>query len=137
MGIKTGLGATAVFTGAIDLTGLRVKSISPLIQQIAELDDTALDSAGYYEKCPDDLATTESVELEIYADLKKVIPVGVVGTITITFPIQDTQTVGATITGTGWISRDSKPQLAAGSRLMQTLVWTFDGKTGPTFAAAT
>lgn len=137
MGVKTGLGATAVFSGDITLTGLRVKSISPVIQQIAELDDTALDSVGYYEKCPDDLATAESVELEVYADLKKVIPVGTVGTLTITFPLQDTQTVAATVSGTGWISRDSKPQLAAGSRLMQTLVWTFDGKTGPAFTAAT
>lgn len=136
MAVNTGLGATAVFTGLISLPGLRVRSVGAVSQSVDGLDDTALDSAGFYESVPDDLAKVESVEIEVYTDLTKTIPIGTVGTLTITFPLQGTQSVGATISGTGWISKHSLPALAAGNRLVSTLTFTFDGKTGPTFTAA-
>lgn len=136
MGANTGLGATAVFTD-IALSGLRVRSIGALPLSVDGLDDTALDSLGFYESVPDDLAKVETVEIEVYSDLTKTVPIGTVGTLTITFPKQGVQSVGATISGTGWISKHSLPALGAGNRLITTLTFTFDGKTGPTFTAAT
>lgn len=135
--MKTGLGGIVVFSGAISLDGLRYRTIGEGNESVDELDDTALDSDGFYESCPDDLHKFDVVTLEVYADLTKVIPVGTVGTITITMAKQDNQTTAATLTGTGYIMSATKlPNHAAGQRLMQRLSIKFDGKTGPTFAAA-
>lgn len=136
-GKNTGLGATLVFSGDIVLTGLRIRSIGALRESVEALDDTALDSLGYYEVVPDDLLKTDPVQLETYYDGKKTIPTGVCGTMTITFPLLPTETTPATVTGTGFIVDHSKPSLAPGQRLITNLTIQFDGKTGPAFTAAT
>lgn len=134
---KTGLGAVLAFSAGIALSGIRVKTIGGHRESVDSLDDTALDSAGFYESCPDDLAKVDSIPVETYADLKKTIPVGAVGMITITFPKQDGQSTNAVLTGSGYITDSTTPPLAAGQRLMTAFNIMFDGKTGPTFTPAT
>jgi hypothetical protein len=51
-------------------------------------------------------------------------------------PLQEGQTVPAKVIGSGYISRRERPELAAGTRLTETVQVTFDGKTGPAFTAA-
>ena len=134
---KTGIGGTLVFSDEIALTGLRYKSIGGLRESIDSLDDTALDSVGFYESCPDDLSKVDSIAIEAYADFKKTIPVGTVGTITITFPKLTGEAVSAVLTGTGYITDATLPPLAPGQRLMTNFNFVFDGKTGPIYTAAT
>lgn len=134
---KTGLGAVLGFSDGISLDGIRVKTIGAHRESVDSLDDTALDSAGFYESCPDDLAKVDSIPVEAYADLKKSIPVGVVGTITLTFPKQPGQSTNAVLTGSGYITDASTPPLAPGQRLMSNFNVMFDGKTGPTYTPAT
>lgn len=133
---KTGIGGTIVFSSGITLTGLRYKSIGGFRESIDSLDDTALDSSGFYESCPDDLSKIDAISVEAYADFKKSIPVGDVGTITITFPKLAGEGVAATLSGTGYIADSTTPPLAAGQRLMTNFNVVFDGKTGPTYSVA-
>lgn len=133
---KTGIGGVLTFSTGITLTGLRYKSIGGFRESIDSLDDTALDSVGFYESCPDDLSKVDSISVEAYADFKKQIPVGDVGTITITFPQLAGEATAAVLTGTGYITDATLPPLAPGQRLMTNFNFVFDGKTGPTYTAA-
>lgn len=133
---KTGIGASLVFSGGISYSGFRVMSIGPIGRAVDDLDDTALDSAGFYELCPDDLERIDPIDVQIYLDATKQPPVASVGTITITLPTQDGQSTAAIVTGTGYIKRREIGELAAGVRLMETVTVQFDGKTGPTYTPA-
>jgi len=132
----TGLGSTLVFSSGITFTGVRWRSIDGIRTFVESLDDTALDSSGYMESCPDDLADTDPIAVEAYWDFAKAAPVGSVGTITITFALQPGQATPASITGTGYIVDASTPPLAPGQRLIGNLTIKFDGKTGPAFTPA-
>lgn len=134
---NTGLGATLVFSNGISFEQIRYRSIDPLSRTVDDLDDTALDSAGFYEFVPDDLLRAGDVNVEHYADFKKDPPLAVPGTITITMPLQPNQSTRATISGSGYIKESRTPTLVAGQRLLSSLVIKFDGKTGPLFTPAT
>lgn len=134
---NTGVGATLVLTSGSTYTG-RWKSIGAFNQTVEALDDTALSSNDYKEFVPDDLASVDPINVELYAGLSATPPVvGAVCTATITFPKQSGQTNAATLTGTAIITAFNQPELSIGTRLMSNLTLQFDGKTGPTFAPAT
>ena len=130
----TGLGSTLVFSGGIDFTGFRTRSISEIDRFVDELDDTALNSDGFYEVVPDDLKRVDPFDVEIYYEGVDP-PIGEVGTITLTFSLTGSGTNPATLTGSGFIARASTPELVAGGRKIITIQVRFDGKTGPTFQA--
>jgi hypothetical protein len=134
---NTGVGATLVLSGASSFTG-RWTSIGGFNQTVAALDDTALSATDYKEFVPDDLAEIDPITVELFANVGTAPPaVGLVPTVTITYPKQPGQTVAATLTGTAIITRFNQPELAVGQRLMSTLEIQFDGKTGPVFTPAT
>ena len=133
---NTGIGATLVLSGGSTYSA-RWRSISQFNQVVAALDDTALDSTDYKEFVADDLAEIDPITVETYANLALTPPtVGATCTVTITFPKQPNQTTAATLTGTAIITRFSQPELSVGNRLMSTLEFQFDGKTGPTYTKA-
>ena len=133
---NTGIGATLLFSGGISYTS-RWRSVSGLGMFVDDLEDTALDSAGFFETVPDDLAQTDMIDIEVYFDGKKSVPLGTVGILTITFPLQAGQSTPFKISGSGYISREETPELAAGQRLIRNVQFKFDGKTGPTITLAT
>lgn len=133
----TGVGATLVFSNGITYVG-RYRSISGLQLSVESLDDTALDSTDYMEACPDDLASLEPLDISVAWDFRDPIPpVGDLGTITLTMPIQTGQATAATIVGSGFITSATFPDLAVGQIMDGTMQIKFDGKTGPAFTAAT
>lgn len=134
---KTGIGASLVFTGGISYSGFRIQSIGAINRSVDDLDDTALDSEGFYEMCPDDLERIGAIDVTLYLDGTKDPPIGTVGTITLTLPTQPGQSTPARYTGTGYIKRREVSELSAGTRLMEAITVQFDGKTGPTYTAAT
>ena len=133
----TGVGATLIFSAGITYTG-RYRSIAGLELSVESLDDTALDSTDYMEACPDDLMALAPIDIAVAWDwVDPLPPVGTKGTITLTFPLQTGQSVNATLVGSGFITSASFPDLAVGQIMDGTLQVQFDGKTGPTFTAAT
>lgn len=138
MSKKTGIGATLSFSGDISYSAFRVQSMGGLSEYVDELDDTGLDSIGYYESCPDDLLKVDAFDVTVYADFSKRISeqIGKLGTITLTLPLQPGQVSAARYIGTGFIMRNDSPELSAGTRLTNTISVKFDGKTGPTFTPA-
>lgn len=133
---NTGIGATLVLSGGSTYSA-RWRSISAFSQTVTALDDTALDSTDYKEFVPDDLAEIDPITVEHYTNLSATPPVvGAVCTVTITFPKQPSQNTAATLTGTAIITRFNQPELSVGNRLMSTIEFQFDGKTGPTFTKA-
>jgi hypothetical protein len=136
MSKKTGIGASLVFSGGITYTGFRIQSIGAIAEMVEALEDTALSSDGFYESCPDDLAKVDPFDAVVYADFTKQAPLASVGTITLNMPLQEGQTVPAKVIGSGYVSRRERPELAAGTRLTETVQVTFDGKTGPAFTPA-
>lgn len=138
MSKKTGIGASLAFSNEIAYSSFRVQSMGGMSEYVDELDDTGLDSAGFYEACPDDLLKVDPFDVTVYSDFTKNISgqIGKVGTITLTLPLQPGQSTPARFIGTGFIMRNNNPELSAGTRLTNTLSIKFDGKTGPTFTPA-
>lgn len=133
---KTGIGAAVAFTGNISFAA-RWLGIRGIRQGIETLDDTALDSTNFKEKCPSDLKDLDPIELEVYWDyLLDLPPIGTTGTMTITFPTQGASTAG-TITGSAFLVDFSMPDLTTDdTQLTGTITVQFDGKTEPAFTQA-
>lgn len=136
MSYNTGISATLVLSGGAAFTA-RWRSISGLRRFVEQLDDTALDSLDFMESVPDDLLESDPLDCELYFDGTKEPPVGDVGSILLTLPLQSGQTTPLIVSGSGYITSDQMPELAAGQRLMRTVQIKFDGKTGPAVTLAT
>ncbi len=129
----TGLGASCTAFTGVTIANWRVRSIGGLEVSCEALDDTSLDSTGYEETISSDLKTVGPMELECYWGFDEDLPdVGDTGSISVTLPQQGAASAG-TIAGTGYISSVSTPTLSPNERTVGTLVWAFDGKTGPTW----
>lgn len=133
---NTGTGGTIAFTGAVTLAA-RWRSLDGLQASVEMLDDTALSTTGYKRSVPDDLADTDPISGEIYfpATVDLLGQKGKQCTVTITWPVQTGNTIGAKITGTAVITQVGLPRMEAGQRLMCPITLKFDGQTGPTFTA--
>lgn len=140
----TGSGATVTFTSIGMPTGVtwRVRSVSAMNFSIEALDDTAINSTSYMEKCFSPLIDAEPVEIELYWDYTavqavsgKLFDLGDVGSITITFPTDDAVTEGNIIL-TGALTAYSMPAQIHNERTVGTVTFQYDGKTDPTYTAS-
>lgn len=100
-----------------------------------KLDATCLDSTGFIRYIPGDLTDPGDVTMNAIFNAANDIPEpGTVEDITITFPIGDSaNSVAATLTGSGFISSVTLPNAAVNELMMLTVVFSFDGDTGPAY----
>jgi hypothetical protein len=138
MACATGNGWTVSFTNAT-WTG-RIESVTVDGITLEMLDDSTLESAGHMEKCAADLTDPGTLSMVVRLDLyapEELIPDGQQDTITVTAPLTGAMVSGATLTGTGYITTGGGVDSLANNTLVnRTIVWTWDGKTGPTWTAA-
>ena len=133
MTADTGQGATLTLetTGAIGC----VRSMQLPEFAMEKIDDTCLDSTGFMTYIAGDLTDPGDIVAEVVFDPELDIPQGgVVETVTVDFAISNpANTVAAQLTGTGFITTRSLPNLALNELMVMTVTVSFDGKTGPTF----
>ena len=78
----------------------------------------------------------DDVECEIQYDSDVQPTLKTIEIITITYPVPDGLSNGATMAGTGWIKMFTTADLANNELQIATIMVAFDGKTGPTFTVA-
>ena len=136
--IGTGAGATLTLTTTAAV-GL-VEAIEPGGASIEGLEINTLASTGYMKMRPADLKSAETVTIEIYYETKGVnleAAIGVVQTLTVTWPSRPGQSGNHALAGTGFITNVSYPRLAINEVQRATFEFTFDGATGPALTLAT
>lgn len=134
------IGTTAALTTQSTIV-LNVRSMTPPEQPINALPVSTLATSGFREYNPGKLKEPGQQEFVILHDVDLMPTIdagkGVADTLTITYPLKSGQITNATTVGTGFIvdyqlnefnADDDEPQLG-------TLVWQWDGKTGPTHTA--
>lgn len=131
----TGQGTTVAFTTAGAVACLR--SLTLPEWSMESIDASCLSDTGFMKKIAGDLVDAGEVSLTVVFELtdEPFTPDGVQDTITITLP-----TAGATsgtLTGTGFISSCTLPEMQINQLMEQTVVFTFDGETGPAYTAGT
>ncbi len=134
MAIGTGNGATIVFgtTGFV----ANYQRIGGLKFEVPDVPDSHLTTTGNETRRPGDLTELDDVEAEIQYDSDVQPTLKTVETITITYPVPDGLSNGATMAGTGWLKMFTTSDLANNELQIATIMVAFDGKTGPTFTAA-
>ena len=129
----TGVGMTITLatTGAVGC--VRTATLPEWVME--KIDATCLDSAGFIRYIPGDLTDPGDVTMEAIFEATLDIPApGVVEDITITFPIgDDTNTVPATLTGSGFLASTQLPTAAVNELMTLNLTFSFDGDTGPAY----
>jgi hypothetical protein len=132
---STGQGTTVAFTtaGAISC----VRSITLPEWSMETIDAACLNDVGFAKKIAGDLVDAGTVELTVVFELTDApyTPDGVQDTITVTFP--SAGATGGVLTGTGYITSCTLPSVEINGLLEQTIVFTFDAETGPTWTAGT
>jgi len=131
----TGQGTTVAFTAAGSVSCVR--SITLPTWSMESIDASCLSDTGFMKKIAADLVDAGTVQLTVVFEPtdEPYAPDGTQDTVTVTLP-----TAGATsgiLTGTGFISECTLPSVEIGGLLEQTVTFTFDGETGPTFTAGT
>ena len=133
----TGQGTTVAFTTLGAVACLR--SLTLPEWSMESIDASCLSDTGFMKKIAGDLVDAGEVSMtvvfELTDNLEQFIPDGVQDTITITFP-----TAGATsgiLTGTGYITSVTAPDMQINQLLEQTITFTFDGETGPAYTPGT
>lgn len=134
---STGQGTSVAFTTAGSVACLR--SLTLPEWSMEEIESSCLSDIGFGKKIVGDLVDAGNVSMTMVFELgdSPMTPDGVNDTLTITFPTPPAGATGATLAGTGFISSCSLPEVTIGGLLEQTVVFTFDGETGPTWTAAT
>ena len=130
----TGQGTTAVLTTNAITGCVRSLTLPELTQD--KIDASCLDTTGFMKYIPGDLTDPGECQLEIIFDPTFDFDaiVGVVDTLTITFAIGDpTNTINATLIGTGFITNYSLPDLSTNNLAVVNVTFAFDGDTGPAF----
>ena len=135
----TGLTATAVFTtsGAV---GQATRRIGPMENSVEDIDMSHLGTTVFKEYLPGDLVEPGEVEVELEFDINALagnnMPVpGTADTLTVDYPIEpgSSNSTNATLSGTGYFKSRTTPELAVGQLMTSTVVFKFDGLTGPAF----
>jgi hypothetical protein len=130
----TGQGTTAVLTTNAITGCVRSLTLPELTQD--KIDASCLDTTGFMKYIPGDLTDPGECQLEIIFDPTFDFDaiVGVLDTLTITFGIGDpTNTINATLIGTGFITNYSLPDLSTNNLAVVNVTFAFDGDTGPAF----
>lgn len=138
MACSTGNGWTVSFSTA-SFTG-RIESVTIDGTALEMLDDSTLETTGHMVKCAADLTDPGTVSMVIRLDLyapEELLPTRTQDTITITAPLSGAMASNATLVGTGYITSGGGVDSIANNELTsRTVVWTWDGTTGPTWTAA-
>jgi hypothetical protein len=134
---STGQGTTVALSGGGAITCLR--SLTLPEWSMEEIDTSCLSDTGFTKKIVSDLVDAGSVSMTLVFDLtdSPVTPDSESDTLTVTFPTPPGGTSGATLAGTGYVLSCTLPEVTIGGLLEQTVVFVFDGATGPTWTAAT
>lgn len=130
----TGQGTTAVLTTNAITGCVRSLTLPELTQD--KIDASCLDTTGFMKYIPGDLTDPGECQLEIIFDPTFDFDaiVGVVDTLTITFAIGDSSnSTNATLTGTGFITNYSLPDLSTNNLAVVNVTFAYDGDTGPAF----
>lgn len=134
MAFDTGNGTTVAFTSGSFAASIIDADLGDIT--IEMLDASHLGTSGDMEKVPSDLRDNGAWTFNYFADptdADKVKPaVGVVDTLTVTFPSQTAGT-DATYVATGAVTSVKMPTLANGQLMQGSFEFTPDGFTGPTF----
>lgn len=130
----TGQGAAVTLdtTGAVGCA----RSIQLPEWVMEKVDATCLETTDFMRYVPADLSDPGEAVIEaIFAATNDVPKPGTIEDITITFPIGDpTNTVAATLTGSGFISTTAMPNMATSELMVLTITFAFDGDTGPAYS---
>ena len=130
----TGQGTTAVLTTGAIVGCVRSLTLPELTQD--KIDASCLDTTGFMKYIAGDLTDPGECQMEIIFDPTFDFTglVGAVDTLTITFPLgTPTNTQPATLSGTGFITSYSLPDLSTGALAVVSVTFGFDGDTGPAF----
>lgn len=140
----TGQGTTAVLTAGAIVGCVRSLTLPEITME--KIDASCLATQGFTKYIPGDLSDPGECQMEIIFDptfdffenpgdpLDIDGVVGNIDTLTITFPIGDpTNTTNATLSGTGFITNYSLPDLSSGTLAVVNVTFAFDGDTGPAF----
>ncbi len=122
---QTGQGSTVSLGSTIGC----VRSVTLPTFSMDSIDASCLDDTGFMKKIAADL--TDGGELQVvaaYGGASAVVD-GAQITATVTFPD------GGNLSGTGFISAVDHGSLETGGLMETTTTFTFDGDTGPTYAA--
>lgn len=133
---QTGNGATVTFSAS---------SFSPSYVSLGgfdmtreALDDTSLSNSSFMSKVPSDLVDIGSMSFEyFYVPSSSDARPPLYGSNSSAQTITVTYGTSETISGTGFITSLTVPQIVNGELMRGTGEWQFDGKTGPTFTATT
>jgi len=131
----TGQGTTVAFTTAGSVSCVR--SITLPTWSMDSIDASCISDTGFMKKIAADLVDAGTVQLTVVFEPTDDVytPTGDQDTITITLPTAGS--TGGILSGTGFISECTLPSVEIGGLLEQTITFTFDGETGPTFDAGT
>ena len=116
---------------------LNVVSISVAGQTLEMLDDSDLATTGYTEKLAADLidAGSFTAVCRLNQSADKPIPTTTAETATITFGLLSGEMTAATLSGTGNVTGGGDVNIANNEIMNTNLVFTWDGRTGPTFTS--
>lgn len=128
-GLTIAWGTSSSFTAKI--TGVKLNG-----EEVPVIDITNMGTTTYREKMKGDLKEPLTVDVQIDYNPSLTYPLGSAAeTITITFPIPAGGSAGATIAGTGFMSKwDADAPLEDKMTGMYTI--QYDGFTGPTYSSA-
>lgn len=146
-GSLLGNGSTFTVTGT-GATVATIISIDPPEETVDDIVDDYLGVVAYHEMIPGIVAhlgkmrITSIVDIDVIAANDVAVPpvlpaIGIVTTGTLTFRPQTGQSAGATLIGTGYLSKRKISELATDQRVTVEYDWQFDGKTGPAYTAGT
>jgi hypothetical protein len=146
-GSLLGNGSTFTVTGT-NATVATIISIDPPEESVDDISDDYLGVTAYHEMIPGIVAHLGKMRITSIIDIDTiaandvaspaVLPaIGIVTTGTLTFRPQTGQSAGATLIGTGYLSRRKISELATDTRVTIEYDWQFDGKTGPAYTAGT
>ena len=131
----TGQGSTVVLDGV----SACVRSMTLPTFSMDSIDASCLNDTGFMKKIAADLTDAGTVQVTSVFPLtgSPVIPSGDPKTITVTLPATGESETGGILAGSGFISECTMPSVEIGGLLEQTITFTFDGVTGPTWTVAT
>jgi len=146
---NTGNGAIATLVSQVIVVGIKKIAVGGKSIGTIDVTDITRTRGEAQLLIPEDIAEIDEVSIEgnwdsgvamptlgdVSADVSAVAGDG--DTLTITWPLFGTQTVAAKLTGTGFFTKISFPDMENNTAQEGSLTWKFNGRTGPTYTVAT
>ncbi len=129
----TGNGASMTL-GTTSFVG-QYTELDPGEDKLGALEDSYLATTNRKTYIAEDLVESGEIKGTTQFDTGAAVPTlnGVPETITITFPLRSGQTTPATLAGTGFLQKFSRPKLMNNTIMMSEIEVKWNGKTGPVF----